>query len=107
MRGIALAKTHVVQSSFLSTARRCGDGRSRCIATDHFARLPDQIRRQEGDVASAASDVKHTHASNDAGFLQKLSCDRLKQARLQFQARYLAVGVAKNVRWITHVGVPI
>ena len=73
-------------------------GRSRhSIHADDFARITNDFRGKEGDVASTAADLQHAHAADNPRVAEKPLCDRVDQTRLRLQAFDFPVRMAQYI----------
>jgi hypothetical protein len=95
---ISLAEHHVAKGPGIrSLPRRCQSGR-RSVSSDDFAPGPDEVCRQEGDIAGTAADVEHAHPGDDPGGAKKPPRDRINETRLLVETVELPIGMAKNIR---------
>ena len=95
--GIALVENHVAQRPICRSRPRCFKGCQNSVHADNFAHVTNHARGKEGDIASAATDVQHTHAGDNPGFLEEPPRDRVDKARLRLQTLDLSVGMTQHI----------
>jgi hypothetical protein len=71
LTGIALVENHVPQRPRRRPRPRCFECCRNPIYADNFAFITDNFHGKERDIASAATDVKHTHTGNYPGFTEE------------------------------------
>jgi len=94
---IAVREGHVAQRPGIRSFPCCRQSGRSSINADNFAGVTDQFRRQERDIADAASEIKYTHAGDDAGLAEELPRDGFEKARLCTQTLELSLGMAKDI----------
>ena len=75
---------------FRSSLRSCNGSRS-FVGSDHFARISDEVRRQESDMASAGTNVQYAHGRTNSGVLEKSPRERPDETLLRVQTRALLI----------------
>ncbi len=82
---VALDEAHVGELLLVRARHREGESICAVIDADHPAGGPDQVGRDEQDVAGPGADVEHTHARLKPRALQEVAGGRPKERALGLQ----------------------
>src|SRR5262249_13005654 len=96
-RRVALAERHVAKAP-----SRCARPRRRergfgSADSDDLSGIPNQFRREEGDVARATANIEHPHARHEPRLSKEPSRDRVDDSRLIGQPIDFALGMPKDI----------